>query len=1004
MTTFEEFITRPISNKVALLEVEPGLELTSWTLDSGYIYYAPFNETLLNESAIISQVKENGSALARKSSMAEMVQGSWYQDAEAGRLYVWCSDDGNPSAKIIIAHFTVYFATEARIFNTHYYQPRIPEGGISLTAAGDQIDSGEIALLNGDGWFDTRMTRCLWRGTSAKLLLGGDDLVHADYEKLCHLRVQGLSWEDAAVRMSIKGMKVEWRKKLPINEFYTAEEILRPNGNGNYTTWDGDYQDVDEAEADGDASCIRTDAGGLPEESFAMHNSSIPDGAKIEYLALYIRGRKEIDGDGRIRFLLRIGTMDYIKYPGNRWDTKYQTKVYVWPVNPATGSAWTRSEIDALEVGVEGDKKVEGQALRVTQVYVVVSYAVMREFDEGKPMPILYGEGELTPVLVNNQYKKGKFQVADPSVQTLKEIVWVRYEGVEIPSDKLEKNLDQCCFAIESSWSGTVEDPANVRVRVKGSKRSDIPGESSTDMITCASDILRHLCQRVLGYSAEELDLTSFSDSRSAAQPCVLFLNRLVYVEDAINWLRRSVKGIFGQNREGKVYFKLWNEDASNAIAIDCDREALEFSVLERGGPVCERAICKYRRDADTEKWLWESARDEALKYRYSQREIGAFETALASKGNAEALAYEFLQSHREPITECEVVVKLQAAKIEVGDKVKLTRSRAPYESGGWTEKVFQVKAVQREPGNRVRLLLEPNLPCLDFQLTGFEEAENPDMQDGMQRALAVFDKDNQEVKASRVVAGSIKQDEALRKDSISTVQVPANSARAVAHGQAYPVHFCVSMYSSGDQNIYELKSFNDLTDFLTGWKIVVFCTGIMPHLENDGDMEAADTNAWTAMNDALLSKANSPVHGGNKALKVEIGAGKTYGMARQEIDVTPGPSGSASVFSWRVWARNGNATSVKLIARYYDGAWKYLATDSASETGEYVELMLLRKSVPAGTTKLIIDLEVEGSAGQYGYFDDVKVSSPDSSVVIKQINGTTKDFKVRAFLEQAGS
>ena len=57
MTTFEEFITRPISNKVALLEAEPGLHLETWTLDSGYIYYADFDETIINEPALISQVK-----------------------------------------------------------------------------------------------------------------------------------------------------------------------------------------------------------------------------------------------------------------------------------------------------------------------------------------------------------------------------------------------------------------------------------------------------------------------------------------------------------------------------------------------------------------------------------------------------------------------------------------------------------------------------------------------------------------------------------------------------------------------------------------------------------------------------------------------------------------------------------------------------------------------------------------------------------------------------------
>jgi len=52
MGNFEDFIVKPVSHKIALLEMEPGLYLTSWTLDSGNIYYATFNETILNLSLI----------------------------------------------------------------------------------------------------------------------------------------------------------------------------------------------------------------------------------------------------------------------------------------------------------------------------------------------------------------------------------------------------------------------------------------------------------------------------------------------------------------------------------------------------------------------------------------------------------------------------------------------------------------------------------------------------------------------------------------------------------------------------------------------------------------------------------------------------------------------------------------------------------------------------------------------------------------------------------------
>ncbi|MDH5715848.1 MAG: hypothetical protein OEZ30_09815, partial [Candidatus Aminicenantes bacterium] len=358
MTTFEEFITKPVSKKIALLEAEPRLHLTFWTLDSGSIYYATFNETIINEPALISKVKENGISLAQKASKGEMTQKSWYQDVSAGRLYVWCSDDGNPNAGMMVAYFAVYFGTEAKIFNSAYYQPRIPDGGIALTAAGELIDGGEITLLNGDGWFDQRMARWLWRGARATLLLGGDDLAYANYEKICNLRVQGLSWEDGAVRMSVKGVKVDWRKRLPINESYTAEEILRPNANGYRTDWTpvgktNAWECVNEtAEPKGDrwATYVKTSAGGLPKQSYGLPDSTIPDEAEINFVALYIAGRVKENDDHRIRFLIRLNGEENTAGPEKPyWSwASWEKYMHVWSTNPFNGgSPWTKGDINS---------------------------------------------------------------------------------------------------------------------------------------------------------------------------------------------------------------------------------------------------------------------------------------------------------------------------------------------------------------------------------------------------------------------------------------------------------------------------------------------------------------------------------------------------------------------------------------------------------------------------------------------------------------------------------
>lgn len=124
-------------------------------------------------------------------------------------------------------------------------------------------------------------------------------------------------------------------------------------------------------------------------------------------------------------------------------------------------------------------------------------------------------------------------------------------------------------------------------------------------------------------------------------------------------------------------------------------------------------------------------------------------------------------------------------------------------------------------------------------------------------------------------------------------------------------------------------------------------------------------------------------------------------------MDITPGPQSldPAAVVDARIWMRNGNATNCKLNFRAWNETdWELLGTVTVTATGKYQEETLLRKTTRANSKKLRIDLIVNDSAGQYGYFDDVKVCYSDKSIHITQCGGVTKDFKVRVFLEQAGT
>lgn len=52
-------------------------------------------------------------------------------------------------------------------------------------------------------------------------------------------------------------------------------------------------------------------------------------------------------------------------------DGSYHDATYDWPVSPATGIAWTQTELDALIMGI---KKINSVGQRCTQMYATVTY------------------------------------------------------------------------------------------------------------------------------------------------------------------------------------------------------------------------------------------------------------------------------------------------------------------------------------------------------------------------------------------------------------------------------------------------------------------------------------------------------------------------------------------------------------------------------------------------------------------------------------------------------
>ena len=112
----------------------------------------------------------------------------------------------------------------------------------------------------------------------------------------------------------------------------------------------------------------------------------------INKVGLWIRFKGDTLGNSFAYFIIKTHGRIYTGagLSGTSWETSGQ----VWSKNPHTNKPWTCDEIDALQAGVRLKTLAEGEVMRCSQAYVVVSYA---------PKYNTYGTLQAVPQLPNNQ-------------------------------------------------------------------------------------------------------------------------------------------------------------------------------------------------------------------------------------------------------------------------------------------------------------------------------------------------------------------------------------------------------------------------------------------------------------------------------------------------------------------------------------------------------------------------------------------------------------------------
>lgn len=128
---------------------------------------------------------------------------------------------------------------------------------------------------------------------------------------------------------------------------------LFPNGVGATSAWTpsagANYTCVDETTPNDDTDYVSSSTVGNV-DTYTMQDTPAGTGA-ISGLAVTIRIKKDDANSRLVAAVLRIGGVDYVHPTPQGVPGGYSYLQFIWTLNPATGTAFTKAVVDALEAG-----------------------------------------------------------------------------------------------------------------------------------------------------------------------------------------------------------------------------------------------------------------------------------------------------------------------------------------------------------------------------------------------------------------------------------------------------------------------------------------------------------------------------------------------------------------------------------------------------------------------------------------------------------------------------
>jgi hypothetical protein len=329
--------------------------------------------------------------------------------------------------------------------------------------------------------------------------------------------------------------------------------------------------------------------------------------------------------------------------------------------------------------------------------------------DRGKPLPLLFGRVTgIPPLCTNTEPADGtEWTIADPDYQTLTEVEAV-YDGENLVAPAYYTvDLVNCKFTFVGYTPA-----GDVTCTAKGAKISDIPGESSAELMSNASDIIRFFLLGVLGLGSAQINTTAFAAAKAGLAEYVLgkYIRNRKNLSTYINEIERSVLGIVYQENDGRISFDAFSPFYTADATIET-QEIAEFSQDSPSDKLYAGVQVYYSPSPATadQQGLDTTGDDDAFQVlegtnaraRHVDGEEASYKrlyTWLTDEASAEFLKQRVLYLTNIPMIELTMTINgLKLFTAKPSDILKINKAVAPGPAGSLVDQYFQIISISKE-------------------------------------------------------------------------------------------------------------------------------------------------------------------------------------------------------------------------------------------------------------------------------------------------------------------